>query len=66
MSFAFQHFKEGSSRKILFPHFIKHSAYKFLKKLGCEPKNWSIAKKEYTMGKTINKILDINYLFKRI
>ena len=66
MTFAYQHFKCRETRYNTFGHFLKITIYQALNKLGCRPKNWIIAKRQCEINTLINKMLDINYLYKRI
>ena len=66
MTFAYQHFKCYEASHHHFTHFVKRSAYMILKKVGYTMKNWKIAKRQCHIKETMDNVLEINYLFKRI
>ena len=66
MAFAHEHFRCKETEQHNFSHFLKRNIYNFFKSLGFEKKSWKIAKKQAEITQTINKLLEISYLFRRI
>ncbi len=67
MKFAREHFKATDKQKINFCNFLKRGIYKILTALGCSlDEGWSEIKSQVETTKTVSKVLDVSYLFKRI
>jgi hypothetical protein len=50
-----------------FCNFLKRGIYKILTALGCSlDEGWSEIKSQVETTKTVSKVLDVSYLFKRI
>ena len=67
MTFAYIHFKCKEVKPSRhFGPFLKNSVYIWAKSLGWTIKKWKIAKKQCEVNDLVNKMLDINYLYRRI
>ena len=66
MTFSSIQFHCKETRGYHFGTFLKNTIFKTFKALGCELENWKIAKKRQEITTIANKLLDINYLFRRI
>ena len=65
-TFAYLHFKDRSARENHFGVYLKQVIYGVFVMMGMNPDRWKICKSKKTLLKTVNKMLDVNYLYKRI
>ena len=66
MTFASIHFHSKETKVYHFGTFMKQLIYQVLLLMGCKKDNWKVAERRLDINKIINKLLDINYLFRRI
>lgn len=66
MTFAYKHFKCKETKYSHFGQYLKLKIYRIATAMGCAPRNWFIAKHQNEINHLVNKMLDINYLYKRI
>ena len=65
-TFAYLHFNDRSVRENHFGIYIKQVLYGVFVMMGMNPDRWKICQRQRNILKTVNKMLDINYLYRRI
>ena len=66
MKFGWNYFKIPELKKTHFGTYLKEIIYKTSKSLGYEIKDWKLQKNREKANTLVNKMLDINYLFRRL
>jgi hypothetical protein len=65
-TFGYRHFHDNSVKQNHLGVYLKKILYGILIKLGMDPNRWKTCRSQNKVIATVNKMLDVNYLYKRI